>query len=103
MADERAVSDKNAALILEFAAHVDKNVFADVDVLSAVSVKRREQREALIHRSADELGKEGAQFLRLVGAAIDLSGDAQGLLADAVHKLMCLATSLYRGSAVQVC
>ena len=60
MADQRTVSDKNAALILEFASHVDKHVFTDMNVLSAVGVKGREQSKALIHRLADQLGEKHA-------------------------------------------
>ena len=62
--DQGAVSDKNSALILKFAAHVDKDMFADVDILPAVGVERRKQGKALIHRLADKLRKQGPQLDR---------------------------------------
>ena len=102
VADEGTVVDVDAALVLELAAHVDKDMFADVDVLSAVGIKGWEQPEALVHRLADELGEEGAQLRRLVVAAVDLRRNAQGLLADAVHEQMGLAAPLYRLPAVQM-
>ena len=102
VADEGAVLDENAPLILELAAHVDEDLFADVDVLAAVRVKGREQPKALIHRLADELGEELPQLLRRVVAGVDLGGDAQGLLAGPVHELMGLAPRLHRFPAAEV-
>ena len=62
--DEGAVPDIDAALVLEFAAHVDKDVFPDVDVLAAVGVEGREEAKALIHRLPDQPGEQGPQLLR---------------------------------------
>lgn len=42
VADEGAVLNKNAALILKLATSVDKYVPSNMDVLSAVGVERRE-------------------------------------------------------------
>ena len=102
VADECAVPEVNAALILEFAAHVDKDVFPDVDVFAAVGMEGREEPEALVHRLADELGEEFPQLLRRVVAGVDLGGDAQGLLADAVHELVGLTAALHRLSLIEM-
>ena len=95
VADEGAVADVDAHLVLEFAAHVDKNVFSNVDVFPTIGIEGGKQAKALIHRGTDELREEGTQFLRLVIAAVDLGGDAQRLLADAVHELVGLAAALH--------
>ena len=54
VADEGAVADVNAALILELAAHIEKDVLPDVDVFPAVGIKGRKQAKALVHRLAYE-------------------------------------------------
>ena len=100
--DQGAVSDKNSALILKFAAHVDKDMFADVDILPAVGVERRKQGKALIHRLADKLRKQGPQLLWLMVASVDLCRDPQRLLADAMHEQVCLTAAGNRFSAVQM-
>ena len=102
VADEGAVPDGDAPLVLELAAHVDKDVFPHMDVFAAVGVEGGEKAKALIHRPAGELGEEGAQLLGLVVAAVDFSCQAQGLLADGVHELVDLAAPLHRRPAVQM-
>ena len=102
MADEGAISDENAPLILEFAAHVDEDTLSDMDILSAVGIKGRKHRKALVHRLADQPGEQGPQLLRLMAAAVDFRCDLQRLLTDAVHEQMGFAAAFYRFSAVQV-
>ena len=86
MADQGAVSDKNAALILKLATHVDKHVFSHMDVLSTVRVKRREQGKGLIYRPAGQFGEKGPQFFRFMISMVDFRCNFQGFLADPMHK-----------------
>ena len=102
VANQDAVADENAPLILKLAAHVDKDMLADVDVLTAVRVEGREQREALIHWLAGQPGEQDAQLLRRMVAAVDLRREAQRLLTGPVHEQMRLAPVLYGFSAVQI-
>ncbi len=102
VADQRTVPDENAALVLKFAAHVDKDMLSQVDVLSTVSIKGRKQPKSVIYRLTDELRKKGPQLLRRMITAIDLRCNFQSLLTDAVHKQMGLAAPLYRLSAAQM-
>lgn len=100
--DQGTVSDKNSALVLKFAAHVDKDPFPDMDVLPAVGVEGREQSKALVHRLTDELGKQGPQLLRLMVASVDFGCNPQGLLADTMHEQVGLTAAGNRFSAVQM-
>ena len=102
VADKCPIPDENAALVLKLAPHVDKDIFANVDILSAVGVKGREKPEALIHRPAGQFGKQRPQLSRLMVAPIDLRGNPQSLLADAVHELVGLASAVHRLAAVQM-
>lgn len=54
VADEGAVANVNAALILELAAHVEKDALPNVDIFPAVGIKGWEKPEALVHRLAYE-------------------------------------------------
>ena len=63
VADEDAVADGNAPLVLEPTAGVEKDLFPKGEVLPAVGGKGGEQGEAFVHRFADELGKTGADLL----------------------------------------
>ena len=80
--------DVDAALVLEPAAGVEKDPLAQGDVLAAVGAERGKEREGLVHRLADELGKELADLLGRVVAGVELAGDGQGLLAELVHELV---------------
>jgi len=55
MADECALVDGDAALILELAAHVDEHPFTNDGVLAAVGMKRREHAYRLGHLSSPKL------------------------------------------------
>ena len=81
VADERAIANGDAALILKFAACVDEDVFPDGDVFSAVGIKRRETRKGLIDGLSKEFRKQSAKFFGRVVGAVDLHRDAQRLLA----------------------
>ena len=85
MADERAVADSNAALILETAATVDKDVFPYRNIFSAVGIKRRKQAKGSVHRFTGESGEQRPNLLRLMIGAVELAGYLQGLLAYFVH------------------
>ena len=52
--DERTVSNRDAALILEAAAAVDEDMLPDAEILAAVRIERRKQAEALIDRPPDQ-------------------------------------------------
>ena len=46
--DEHPIADVNATLVLEMATAVDKNIFADVNVLTTFRIKRREHCEGFV-------------------------------------------------------
>ena len=54
LTDERAVADGDAALVLETAAAVDKNIFPHGNVLAAVGIKGRKQAKGSVHRLAGQ-------------------------------------------------
>ena len=49
MTDEGIVVDKDTSLVLELTAHVDEHPFANMRVLAAVGIERREYTERLRH------------------------------------------------------
>ena len=55
VAYKSSVAYFDAALVLKVAAAVDEHIAAQLDVLAAVGVKRREKAEALFHGAAGKL------------------------------------------------
>lgn len=102
MADEDAVADGNAPLVLEATAGVEKDPFPKGDILPTVGGKGRKQGEALVHRLPDELGEQGADLLRGMVACVQRAGDGQGLLAELVHELMNGRASLHGETPVEM-
>ena len=100
--NEGIIPDVNAALVLEFTAHVDKNPFSDVDVFAAVGVKGREQSEGFVHRLSDELREQGPQLFRFMVPAVEFRRDAQRLLTGGVHEQMGFAAAGHGRAAVQM-
>ena len=95
VADEGAVSDGDASLVLKVAAGVEKHIAANGDVLAVVGIEGREQTEALAHRLADEFREQPYHLLRLMVGKIQfrrqllrpLAGDAHILVDGQAHLL----------------
>lgn len=100
--DQRAVVDHDAALVLKFAPAVDEDVFPDRDVLAAVRVKRREQRERVVHRPAGQRRKNAPHFLRRMVSAVQLCRPPQGLLRERAHAQVRFRAALDGFSAVHM-
>ena len=96
-----SVPDENASLVLKLAPHVEEYPFTHMDVLAAVGVEGGKEGEAVVHRSADELGKELPHLLRGMVAAVQPGGKRQSLLAHSVHELVHLASPCHRFAAVK--
>lgn len=88
VADQSAVVNCNAALILKFTAYVDENPFADRNVFSAVGIKRRKKAESFIHLLSDDAGKDFPYLFRRMVAAIQLRRELQSLLSQLMHVLV---------------
>lgn len=102
VADEDAVADGNAPLVLEPTAGVEKDLFPKGEVLPAVGGKGGEQGKAFVHRFADELGEQGADLLGRMVPSVQHAGDGQGLLAELVHELMNGRASLHGETPVEM-
>lgn len=83
--DEAPVPDDDAALVLEPAAGVDEHVTPQGDVLAEVGGEGREEVHGLVHGLARQLREELADPFGRAVCAVELTGDAQRLLARAVH------------------
>ena len=70
MANQRAVADEDTALVLEVAAAVDENVFANMGIAAKIGVKRRQQAKTLVNFLPGQLGENRPYFLWLMVAVI---------------------------------
>ena len=57
MADQHIIPDLNTTLILHGAAGIDKYIFTNMNILSAIGVKRRNEPQGFIDWGICELGK----------------------------------------------
>lgn len=71
VADERAVSNCDAALVLEAAAAVDEDIPPDVEILATIRIEGREQAEALIDWPPNQPREYLPHFLLIMVAAIE--------------------------------
>ena len=85
VADQGAVTDHDAALILEPAAGVDEYVLPDADVFAIIGVEGREQAEGIVLRLTDEFKEELAHHSRLMILVVELHGDLERALARGAH------------------
>ena len=86
--DENVVADCDASLVLELAARVNEHALADLRVLAAVRVERREETERLVDLARRQLRHERTHFLGRMIRAVQLSGDLQRLLRECVKRPM---------------
>lgn len=96
VAQEGAVAQGDAALVLEVTAGVDEDALAHGGVFTAVGVEGREEAEALVHGLADDLGENFADFLVGVVLAVELAGQAHGDFVDLTHEAVHVAAALDR-------
>ena len=52
--DKRIVADINASVVLEFASGIDKNIFAEMDILSKIRLKRSHHSYRRMNLAASE-------------------------------------------------
>ena len=91
--DLAAVAEGDAAVVLEVAAVVDKDLFAQVYVLAEVGIERGKYPNRCRYGLAGKLGKQFAYLVGGVVRAVHLAGDAPGLVAHLVHKLSDLGAA----------
>ena len=90
MTDQCTVINENTALILEFAAGIDKYMLSNRNIFSKVGIKRRKQTKPFVNRFSDQFRKQRLQFFRFMLLRVDLHRDFLCLTAVVPHQLNCL-------------
>lgn len=80
------VAEGNASVVLEVTAVVNEYIFAQVDILSKVGIDGREEPYRSRYGLAGELSEQFAYFVGGMVRAVQLAGDASGLVAHPVHE-----------------
>ena len=85
-----AVAEGHASVVLKVAACVDEHTFTDMDVLSEVSIERREYAQSVWHLISEKFRQYGTDFCRCMIGCVQSECDASGIIAHVVHQLMDL-------------
>ena len=89
--DQRTVADCYAALVLKLTAGIDKYVFAELQIFSAIGIKRRKHVRSLGKLSAGQPLHQQLYFFRRVIGVVQL---CLTFIASLERKVMYWCTSL---------
>lgn len=92
VADEGAVADTDAALILKTAAGVDEDISADADVFAEVRVEGQKHSEAFINVPPSDAAHVFTDFFHVMHARIELLGEPLRLQRPSVHAVVGFRT-----------
>lgn len=82
------VAQRDAAVVLEMAASIDKDILSDGDILSEIGIKRREDTKGTIYFLTEKPGEQSPYFIRSMVGGIQLKSDFPRFIAHTVHKLI---------------
>ena len=102
MADQGAVADDNAALILKTAARIHKHVFPEMDIFSEIGIKGREHREGFINGVSCQPAHQITDlFWRVIGT-VEFSGNTHGFVTHFDHEFVEFRSGMDRQSVIDM-
>ena len=85
VANQRAIANRNSALVLKVTARIDEDVFTELDVLSKVSIKRRKHTKGWINRIPGNLFHQLNDFFGRMISRVQFHLQLQVFLADFIE------------------
>ncbi len=99
--DQRTVADCYAALVLKLTAGIDKYVFAEFQILSAIGIKRRKHVRSLGKLSAGQPLHQQLYFFRRAIGVVQLCRNLHRLVGKKGHVLVHLAKCKHLGTVLR--